>query len=71
VADLGIYSFAFELDEGPERSNDPGFGSLAGVSYEFTPHFQLGRYFSWGQTSEPGIDYDHVHVAVPVNAVAF
>ncbi|MCH9031726.1 MAG: hypothetical protein IIB00_05645, partial [candidate division Zixibacteria bacterium] len=54
----GAYTFDFEI-AGQTGSNDPGFGALFGVGYEFSKHYQIGGVFSFGKTSEPGIDYDH------------
>jgi hypothetical protein len=69
---LGAYTFRGELDfVGIDFENDPGGGVLAGAGYEFSPHWQAGVYVSAGQTSEPGIDYDHAHINLLVSGIAF
>ncbi|MCB2230534.1 porin family protein [bacterium] len=56
--------------------NDNGLAWQAGVGYEFTPHVQIGAYFSGGQstfTEIPGLkgDFTQSNVAIVLTAVAF
>lgn len=75
VLGIGAYMFNGEFDGFDhldiEFSNDPGGGVLLGGGYEFSRHWQVGAYFGAGQTSEPGADYDHVHLSLLVSGVAF
>jgi len=68
---LGSYNFEFEFSGGGSGSNSPGFGLLGGGGYAFTRHFQAAGYLGWGKTSEPGYDYDHIHLNVLVSVVGF
>ena len=71
---VGVYQFMFEFQSGSftaSGSNDVGGAILLGVGYEFSPHYQVAAYVSAGKTSEPGFEYDHSHVSVVFNAVAF
>lgn len=64
---LGLYVFDVEDYD----ANDPGFGMLLGGGYEFARHWQVGGYFSFGQTSSDGADINHSHFSVLVSGVAF
>ena len=71
---LGTYSFQAEWEINNvtvEAKNEEGFGWLVGGGYEFSKHWQVGAWLSAGKTSEPGIDYDHMHLAVTIGGVAF
>ncbi|MCX6834033.1 MAG: hypothetical protein NTW07_02680 [candidate division Zixibacteria bacterium] len=67
VAGIGFYVFQAEHYE----DNDPGMGMLIGGGYEFSKHWQVGGYFSFGKTSDPIFDYNHHHISVLVSGIAF
>ncbi len=64
---LGAYVF----DPGDFSDPDPGGGLLVGAGYQFSPHWQVGGYFSSGKTSEGIFDYDHTHFSILISTVAF
>ena len=79
---VGIGSYNFELEYKYDNikvsgSNDPGFGMLFGLGYEFTRHFQAGAYFSFGKTkaiderNDVEVEFDHAHINLMVSVVAF
>jgi hypothetical protein len=71
---LGTYDFMADWEDDNvtvHAKNDDGFGWMVGGGYEFSRHWQIAARLSFGKTSEPGIDYDHMHFAVTVGAVAF
>jgi len=67
VAGIGFYVFDAEDFD----ANDVGIGLLGGVGYEFARHIQIGGYASYGKTSDPILDYSHLHLSILVSAVAF
>ena len=67
VAGLGLYVF----DKDDFGANDPGFGVLLGGGYEFSRHWQVGGYLSFGRTSLGRYDYNHTHISVLISTVAF
>ena len=67
TAGLGFYVF----DGENFTANDPGVGILLGAGYEFARHWQVGGYFSFGKTSDVGINFDHYHFSILLSGVAF
>lgn len=70
----GVYVFDLEVvinNVTVSGSNDPAFGMLIGAGYEFSPHYQVGGYFSFGNTTEPGIEYKHAHLNILFSVMAF
>jgi hypothetical protein len=71
VVGLGIYSF--DTDE--TDPTDHGGGLLLGGGFEFAPHYQIGGYLSFGQTSYEesgvGIDLKHSTFSVVLSGVVF
>ena len=67
VAGIGAYVFQAENYE----DNDPGLGILLGGGYEFSKHWQIGGYYSFGKTSDSGVDFDHHHLNILVSGIAF
>jgi hypothetical protein len=64
---LGFYGFSVEDFE----SNDPGLGLLFGGGYEFSKHWQVGAYLSFGRTTAGGVDFEHGHLSFLMSGVAF
>ncbi|MCP4566939.1 MAG: porin family protein [FCB group bacterium] len=71
---MGSYNFELKLKKDNievSGSNDPGFGMLFGVGYEFSRHFQAGAYFSFGKTEAGPVEFDHAHINLLVSVVAY
>ncbi|HSH00836.1 MAG TPA: hypothetical protein VLB27_12325, partial [candidate division Zixibacteria bacterium] len=66
---VGIGSYAFQIED--EEAAESEFGMLVGGGYEFSPHWQVGGYLTFGDTSDPLGDNDHVTFSVLIGAVAF
>jgi hypothetical protein len=64
---LGLYYFKV----GDFDATDPKVALLVGGGYEFARHWQVGGYFSFGQTSEGPVDFDHTHFNILVSGIAF
>jgi hypothetical protein len=64
---LGVYVF----DVQDFDANDPGFGILLGLGYEFARHWQTAVYASAGKTTSGGFDFKHSHINVVMNVIAF
>jgi len=60
---------------GEYDATDPGMALLVGGGYEFSPHWQVGAYLTFGGTSEkvPGIkgEFEHSNLSVMVTGIAF
>ena len=71
VAGLGLYGF----DTDKTDRADYGGGMLLGGGYEFSPHWQVGGYLSFGQTSySEGIaklDLKHSTLSILISGIAF
>lgn len=66
---LGLGFYYFKV--GDFDATDPKIALLVGGGYEFAKHWQTGVYFSFGQTAESGIDFDHWHLNFIVSGIAF
>ena len=66
---LGLGFYVFDVED--LDSNDPGFGLLLGGGYEFAKHWQVGAYYSYGQTSDAGFDFTHHHINILITGIAF
>lgn len=67
---LGVYVF----DPEDLKQNDFGGAILLGGGYEFSPHWHVGAYLSYGKTKDPdfdAIDYKHTNFSILVGGVAF
>jgi len=68
---------AYILVPWDRAANDASGGMLLGVGYQFSPHWQVGGFFSFGKTSRvtrfspESVDYDHTHVSILVGTMAF
>lgn len=66
VVGLGSYSFEVEDFEAKERG-----GFLLGGGYEFSPHWQVGAYLSFGETKDVQGKNEHTTFNILVGGVAF
>lgn len=66
---VGLGSYAFQVEDADAADSE--FGALVGGGYEFSPHWQVGGYLSFGGTSDAVGDNDHVTFSVLIGAVAF
>ncbi len=66
---VGLGAYVFQAEDYDD--NDMGFGMLLGGGYEFSRHWQVGGYLSFGQTSDAYFDYNHHHMCVLVSGIAF
>ena len=64
---LGLYYFKV----GDFDATDPKIALLVGGGYEFAKHWQTGVYFSFGQTEESGVDFEHWHLNFMISGIAF
>ncbi len=66
---VGLGFYVFEADG--FDANDPGGAFLLGAGYEFSPHWQVGAYFSSGKTTDPIFDYKHNHFNILISGIIF
>lgn len=70
---LGLYSYASTTDWGWlwVDEHDQKAGYLIGAGYEFRRHWQMGLYYSFGETESDNIRFDHSNVSLLINVIAF
>jgi hypothetical protein len=61
-----MYQFSIE-----EYDADGKGGLLLSGGYEFSPHWQVGIYFTVGKTEAGPIEFEHKTFSILVNGVAF
>jgi len=64
---IGVYRFI------ADRLDDQGSGYSLHVhgGYEFAKHFQVNLTYAFGTTSSGSLDFDHHHLSLLLNAIAF
>jgi hypothetical protein len=68
---LGLYYFQVSDFE----PTNPGGAVLLGGGYEFSPHWQVGAYVTFGKTTESGFglnaDFEHANLSILFSGIAF
>jgi hypothetical protein len=67
VAGLGLYNLGTKSLGG----NDPGFGTLLGLGYEFARHYQATMYWTRGHSSDRPYDCRHSQLSVLVSWIRY
>jgi len=70
---VGLGAYYFKV--GDFDPTNPGGALLLGVGYEFSPHWQVGVYFTGGKSSEKyaGLtgDFEHGNLSILFSGIAF
>ncbi|MFH2048728.1 MAG: hypothetical protein ABIJ12_04705 [bacterium] len=68
---LGFYQFKV----GDYDATNPGGALLLGAGYEFSRHWQIGAYLTFGKTTESAFglnaDFEHANLSILISGIAY